>query len=60
MYMIVHTDVLGDDLHCVCMLQVMNHSAQVTDAIQWIQLHLSFDVDERVHVFELTIRAVGM
>ena len=41
------------------MLQVMNRSAQVRDALPWLKQHLTFDVDERVHVFELTIRAVG-
>ena len=38
----------------------MNCSAQVLEAVQWMERHLNFDMDQRVHVFELTIRAIGV
>lgn len=38
----------------------MNCSKQVLEAVQWMERHLTFDIDQRVHVFELTIRAIGM
>lgn len=38
----------------------MNCSRQVLEAVQWMERHHTFDIDQRVHVFELTIRAIGM
>lgn len=46
-----------------CMLgagvQLMGAEKQLGDAVTWLEQNLSFDLDERVHVFELTIRALG-
>ena len=40
-------------------LQVMGKRPELQDAVDKLAAHASFDVDARVHVFELTIRAVG-
>jgi ER degradation enhancer, mannosidase alpha-like 2 len=32
---------------------------RLRDAVAWLGASLSFDIDARVHVFELTIRALG-
>lgn len=40
-------------------LQVMKSPAKLRAAVQWIQQHLIFGIDQRVHVFEVTIRALG-
>lgn len=37
----------------------MNRSAELRDAVAWVTSSLTFDLDARVHVFELTIRALG-
>ena len=41
------------------MLQVMGKRPELQDAVGKLAANASFDVDVRVHVFELTIRAVG-
>lgn len=40
-------------------LQVMDAKAELQEAVAWAGAELSFDIDKRVHVFELTIRALG-
>jgi Glycosyl hydrolase family 47 len=40
-------------------LQVMGAKAELREAVAWAGAELSFDIDKRVHVFELTIRALG-
>ncbi|DBA72271.1 TPA: hypothetical protein ACH3X2_010653 [Trebouxia sp. C0005] len=40
-------------------LVVMNSPAKLRRAVQWLCQSLAFDVDARVHVFEVTIRALG-
>jgi len=40
-------------------VQLMGGEQQLVEAVQWLDKNLSFDLDERVHVFELTIRALG-
>lgn len=37
----------------------MGGEQQLEEAVHWLDKNLSFDLDERVHVFELTIRALG-
>ena len=37
----------------------MKSPAKLRAAVQWIQQHLIFGIDQRVHVFEVTIRALG-
>lgn len=39
--------------------QLLGEQHEVRRAVHWLRDNLSFDVDERVHVFELTIRALG-
>lgn len=39
--------------------QVMNSSSKLRDATHWLQDNLTFDLDQRVHVFEVTIRVLG-
>lgn len=41
-------------------VQVMNSPAKLRGAVQWLCQSLTLDVDARVHVFEVTIRALGM
>ncbi len=41
-------------------VQVMNSPAKLRRAVQWLCQSLTFDVDARVHVFEITIRALGI
>ncbi|CAL8470523.1 g10065 [Coccomyxa elongata] len=38
---------------------LMNGGKQLVEAVNWLEQNLTFDLDERVHVFELTIRALG-
>lgn len=38
----------------------MNSSSKLRDATHWLQDNLTFDLDQRVHVFEVTIRVLGM
>ncbi len=38
----------------------MNSPAKLKGAVQWLCQSFDFDVDARVHVFEVTIRALGM
>lgn len=38
----------------------MNSPAKLRGAVQWLCQSLTLDVDARVHVFELTIRALGI
>ena len=50
--------------HCCCLtsapvVQLMGGEEQLVDAVSWIEQNLTFDLDKRVHVFELTIRALG-
>ncbi len=40
-------------------LQVMGKQQELQDAVRKLSANTSFEVDQRVHVFELTIRAVG-
>ncbi|EFN53006.1 hypothetical protein CHLNCDRAFT_7049, partial [Chlorella variabilis] len=40
-------------------LIVMGEQQRLQDAVRWLAANVTFDVDARVHVFELTIRAVG-
>jgi Glycosyl hydrolase family 47 len=37
----------------------MGAKAELREAVAWAGAELSFDIDKRVHVFELTIRALG-
>ena len=37
----------------------MGAEKELVEAVTWLEQNLSFDLDERVHVFELTIRALG-
>ena len=37
----------------------MGAQKHLQDAVAWAGASLSFDIDRRVHVFELTIRALG-
>ena len=37
----------------------MGEAEELRRAVGWLAANASFDVDARVHVFELTIRAVG-
>jgi len=37
----------------------MGERRQLQEAVRWLAANVTFDVDARVHVFELTIRAVG-
>lgn len=39
--------------------QVMNSPMKLREATLWLQDNLTFDVDQRVHVFEVTIRVLG-
>ena len=39
---------------------MFNQPGKLQKAVQWLEHNLSFDMDERVHVFEVTIRALGM
>ena len=39
--------------------QVMGEGEALREAVAWLGANATFDVDARVHVFELTIRAVG-
>ena len=41
-------------------VQVMGSEEQLVRAVHWLDANLSFDLDARVHVFELTIRALGV
>ena len=41
-------------------VQVMDNEEQLVRAVHWLDTNLSFDLDARVHVFELTIRALGV
>lgn len=40
-------------------LLVFNQPGKLQKAVQWLEHNLSFAMDERVHVFEVTIRALG-
>ena len=40
-------------------MQVMDREEHLVSAVHWLDTNLSFDLDARVHVFELTIRALG-
>lgn len=40
-------------------LQVMGGEQELASAVQWLQANLKLDLDVRIHVFELTIRALG-
>ena len=44
---------------CPACVQVMGREEQLVSAVHWLDINLSFDLDARVHVFELTIRALG-
>lgn len=37
----------------------MGAKRELQEAVAWAGRELSFDIDRRVHVFELTIRALG-
>ena len=37
----------------------MDREEHLVSAVHWLDTNLSFDLDARVHVFELTIRALG-
>lgn len=39
--------------------QVMGAGAEFASAAEWAAANLTFDIDQRVHTFELTIRALG-
>lgn len=39
--------------------QVLGDAETLRDAVQKLDQHLDFRIDHRVHVFELTIRALG-
>lgn len=40
-------------------MQVMGKQQELQQAVDWLTHELDFDIDARVHVFELTIRALG-
>ncbi|KAL4855837.1 Alpha-mannosidase I [Chlorella vulgaris] len=40
-------------------LIVMGEQQRLQEAVRWLAANVTFDLDARVHVFELTIRAVG-
>lgn len=37
----------------------MGEQQRLQEAVRWLAANVTFDLDARVHVFELTIRAVG-
>ena len=37
----------------------MNSPTKLKEAVLWLQQNLTFDIDHRVHVFEVNIRALG-
>ena len=37
----------------------MDSPAKLREATHWLQSNLTFDMDQRVHVFEVTIRVLG-
>lgn len=37
----------------------MNSPAKLREATRWLQDNLTFDLDQRIHVFEITIRVLG-
>ena len=37
----------------------MDSPAKLREATHWLQDNLTFDMDQRVHVFEVTIRVLG-
>lgn len=39
--------------------QVMGEGSEFASAAAWAATNLTFDIDRRVHTFELTIRALG-
>ena len=41
-------------------LVVFGELAALRQGVAWLQQHLSLDINARVHVFELTIRALGV
>ena len=41
------------------LVQVMGERERLREAVRWLAANVTFDIDARVHVFELTIRAVG-
>ncbi len=43
----------------MCAVQLMGGERQLVEAVRWLEQNISFDLDKRVHVFELTIRALG-
>ncbi len=43
----------------IFLVQVMGAGADFASAAAWAATNLTFDIDRRVHTFELTIRAVG-
>ena len=38
----------------------MNSPTKLREATRWLQDNLTFDMDQRVHVFEVTIRVLGI
>ena len=42
-----------------CLLQLMGGEQELAEAVRWLEGNLKLDVDARIHVFELTIRALG-
>lgn len=38
----------------------MNSPAKLKGAVNWLCHSMTFDINQRVHVFEVTIRALGM
>lgn len=40
-------------------VQVMGGEEELASAVHWLEANLRLDLDVRIHVFELTIRALG-
>lgn len=40
-------------------VQLLGGERELRDAVAWLEANLRVDVDARIHVFELTIRALG-
>ena len=38
----------------------MNSPIKLQEAVRWLQHSLHFDIDQRIHVFEVTIRVLGV
>ncbi len=44
---------------CCSAAQLLGGEGELAGAVAWLEANLNVDVDARIHVFELTIRALG-